>query len=143
MLHTEPLKEAIVAIVGGDATLQATMGRATNLIMPWEDGAILGQDSTPLPLVNYLVVNLDEGGGQGQSWMGLVQLTAHAEGLGSVRMVEDILDRLGDLLTFAAFNAEGLDAAVMHWRRLDVPVVREETRLLARGDIEADVTITY
>lgn len=132
-----------MAIVNADATLQGLMGRADDLIAPWEDGAVLGESTTPLPLVNYLVVSLDEGGGEAQSWMGLVQLTVHAEGPGSWATVEDVLERLGDLLTYSAFNGQGLNAAVMHWRRLDVGAVRESTRLLARGDLEADVTLTY
>lgn len=116
-----PLCAAIVAILSADATMQALCGRATRLVVPFEDvnDAEDPVAEIPLPIIAYSYGQDTEIGGVGDQRLATVTLDMIAEGNDAGTTVNELSARARALLTWTAFNALGLDAYVR------APVIRD------------------
>ena len=140
-MSTAAVRLALVAAINGDATLQGLMGRATDLVRAWVDSG-----AAPLPILAYQLLPFEQAGAIGDTWRGSVQLSAFADDATSddpIATVEAMMDRCIDLLNYPAFAAQGLDAASLVMRRMDVVEDREDTRGTVRADLEIDLTLFY
>ncbi len=116
-----PLSAAVVAILSADATVQALCGRATRLVVPFEDVNDAEDPVTeiPLPIVVYAYGQDTEVGGIGDQREVSLTLDVIAEGNDAARVINQLSARLRDVLTWNAFQAHGLDAVVR------APVIRD------------------
>jgi hypothetical protein len=137
---TKEIRQAVIAIVNGDATLQSIMGRASDLITAWENSGY-----SELPIVAYQLLPFETTGENGNSWAGWVSFSMFAEGDGALIKCEDMKGRLIDLLDWTAFDGQGLDAASIMFRQMgDIEGEdREQTRALFRQDLEVELRVFY
>lgn len=132
------LARGLVAILNADPGVQAITGRTTGNVVAWSADV-----TAALPVIAYQLVELVEIGGTGDNRDAEYQLTAIAEGNGARSMVAALLERIEQALTWAAFDAQGLDALVRRRRRRVVPATDSEaSRGLARADLDLTIWIT-
>ncbi len=132
------LAEAVVAILTADSGVQTLAGRTTGLVVP-QDGIA----PAALPCLAYTLAATQEIGGTGDNRRVQLQLVAVAEGAGADSVCRHLMERCEQALSWAAFQAQGLDAAILRRRRWPGPPVDGEgTRRLARAALEAEVWVT-
>lgn len=109
-----PLCAAIVAILTADATIQSLCGRASRLVVPFEDvnDATDPTQEIPLPIIVYSYGQDVEIGGVGDQRLVTLTLDVIADGNDSGTVARQLSAQIRTALTWNAFNAQGLDAFV-------------------------------
>lgn len=109
-----PLCAAIVAILSGNAAIQALCGRTERLVVPFED--INDADdplaNVALPVLVYTYGTEIEVGGIGDQRLVSIIFDAIAEGDNAWQTVCELQAHVRAALTWNAFDGQGLDAVV-------------------------------
>jgi hypothetical protein len=143
----ERVAVGICAIVEAMASLQALMGRGSNLIIARNDWARVPED-IPLPLVAYAITSHTEIGGAGDNRRFVVTLDCFAREAGAgaamdpKQLTRHMVEALELGITQPALAGQGLDAAPMRRSRPPVPADPEGTEGLQRSTIEFELWMT-
>jgi hypothetical protein len=131
---------AIVAILDGDAGVQAITGSASGNVMRW------GAPSRDVvqPRLLYMPLTGSPVGGTGDTRDVAVQLTAVAAGAGAQAKCYALIERVELAIDFAALDAQGLDAIPLDrlFRRYEGPVDPEGGEEQARADVDILIRVT-
>lgn len=108
--ESQRVRQAVVALVSGDATLQGLCGRATDLI---RSPGQLGE--APLPMLVLGAPIWDSIGRRMTLPLGAVAEDGATSG--ATATVEALLVRLEDILSAPGFNTQGVDAVPLAFDR--------------------------
>jgi len=113
--YSTSVRTAIQAIGNADATLRTLTGKTSNIILSWNSAVAASK-----PVIALMVSANNRIGGDGDRRSVQVLLAAFAEGNGAHAKVEAMTQRVREILTPAAFQAQGVDAAVIDATDRDV-----------------------
>jgi len=123
----QAVREAVTAILDADPDLQAATGRTTRIAV---EARNLATD-TPLPVLAYEVMTLDEATGRAE-----LLLTGVARGASSAATARRLLELAKLALTAVAFQAQGLDVVPLEGTRRSAEL--GETTVEIATALEAD-----
>lgn len=138
-------REAVVAIVGGLATVQALCGRSTGCCVAWSAVA-----EAQRPVIAYTVPELHQQGESKDGRDGSIRFTAIAEGNDADAKVEELLEAIEVGLTATALFAAGVDGAPLLLTRFsdddfeqgDSDGARIRTRNTQVSHLDVEITTT-
>lgn len=103
------MRDAMVAIFDGDAAIETLTGRGDGNLMPRGAQKL----DVNLPIITYLIVNLEERAGKSGQELFLITLEAWADmRVSTIATLTGLIDRAIDLMRGTPFNGEGLEVAV-------------------------------
>ncbi len=131
------IREAIVSVIAGNATVQSVAGRATDVI---RQRAPSVEEDTPLPIVLYDLVSYEDWNGTGQVLLTAIEDAPSLARADAAAACRALLKAAIDALDWAAFHALGLEIVVFADSRQsnnpDVPghINRDGQPLLQQAD---------
>lgn len=134
------VRNAVTAIANADATLRTLCGRSTRIMVPWKTAA-----AAQKPVIAYLLSSNVRTGGTGDRRRVQVLTAAFAEGTGAQAKAEAMTQRLREILTPPALQAQGLDGEVLEATDRDASdddVDEKSPTARARSDLDLLIRVT-
>lgn len=126
-------------------SLHAILSAALSTLITRADHRVIPQDNiaaAQLPVLTYEIVTHGEIGGTGDNRKLTVTLSAFAAGAHAKAKTRAMIEVCETALTVAAFDARGVDAAVMARRRYPGPVDRQGTDRRDRSTMDLEIWAT-
>lgn len=138
------VRRAVVALVEADPVIQTLCGRPADVIVPWKTVA-----DAQWPVLAYQRMSDTPVSGIGDARRVSLLMAACAEGDGALDTAEALVQRVRELLTAAAFTAQGLTAWVV-WSEVaertndpEEPPTIPSTRVRVDLDVPVRVMAPY
>lgn len=138
--NSKSVRNALKTIANADTTLRTLCGRTTNLMVTWKSALTAAK-----PILAVMIAANNRIGGDGDKRKVLALIGAFAEGTGAQGLADDLIQRCREIYTPAAFQGQGLDAAVV-WseasdRETDDDLTTTTATNLARVDLDLPIIV--